>query len=166
MTPVIDDTEAVPWEFLKTFLLKKKSIQCAEIPWRTAKTTLKRGKNQRPECPILRSLIADGVPVSALASRGGEGRDAPLRYPLLPLLPGKAGLQGLRHHSLEQRPRVTPLTGPKARAKCLIRHSQLHESKSFSIEDIFLSLFSAKKIACKPPKPSKSLTRNEFHLAF
>jgi hypothetical protein len=75
----------------------------------------------------------------------------------LPLLPGKAGLQGLRHHSLEQRPRVTPLTGPKARANCLIRHSQLHESKSFSIEDIFLSLFSAQKIACKPQNhPSHS----------
>ena len=37
------------------------------------------------------------------------------------------------------------LSGLKARAKCLIRNSQLHESKSFSIEDIFLSPFSAQK---------------------
>jgi hypothetical protein len=130
--------------------IEKEKAFNAPIPWRTAKTTLKRGKNQRPRMAHPSQSHRERVPVSALARRGGEGWDAPLRYPLLPLLPGKAGLQGLRHHSLEQRPRVTPLTGPKARAKCLIRHSQLHESKSFSIEDIFLSLFSAQKIASSP----------------
>jgi hypothetical protein len=42
------------------------------------------------------------------------------------------------------------LSGLKARAKCLIRNSQLHESKSFSIENIFLSPFSAQKTHVKP----------------
>jgi hypothetical protein len=114
------------------------------------KDNSQKRKKSAPRVPHPSQSHRERVPVSALARRGGEGWDAPLRYPLLPLLPGKAGLQGLRHHSLEQRPRVTPLTGPKARAKCLIRHSQLHESKSFSIEDIFLSLFSAQKIASSP----------------
>jgi hypothetical protein len=42
------------------------------------------------------------------------------------------------------------ICGLKARAKCLIRNSQLHESKSFSIEDIFLSPFPAQKSHVKP----------------
>ena len=42
------------------------------------------------------------------------------------------------------------ISGLKDRAKCLIRNSQLHESKSFSIEDIFLSPFSAKKSQSSP----------------
>jgi hypothetical protein len=62
MTPVMDDTEAVPWEFLKTFILKKKSIQCAKIPWRTAKITLKRGKNWRAGCPSFAVSTRTGVP--------------------------------------------------------------------------------------------------------
>jgi hypothetical protein len=33
------------------------------------------------------------------------------------------------------------ISGLKARAKCLIRNSQLHESKSSSVEDIFLPRF-------------------------
>jgi hypothetical protein len=41
-----------------------------------------------------------------------------------------------------------PVSGLKACAKCLIRNSQLHESKSSSIEDIFLPIFRP-KIACQ-----------------
>jgi hypothetical protein len=42
------------------------------------------------------------------------------------------------------------LSGLKAPSTCLIRNSQLYESKSFSTDDIFLSPFSAQKSHVKP----------------
>jgi hypothetical protein len=58
------------------------------------------------------------------------------------------------------------LSGLKARAKCLTRNSQLHESKSFSTDDIFLSPFSAQKSQCQAQKRYKQFKINQIDLAF
>jgi hypothetical protein len=107
MTPVIDDTEAVPWEFLKTFLLKKKKHSMRRNSVAYGKDNSQKRKNQRPECPSFAVSSRTGPGERTCSSRWRRV-GCPLRYPLLPLLPGKAWLQGLRHHSLEQRPKVTP----------------------------------------------------------
>jgi hypothetical protein len=45
MTPVIDDTRAVPWEFPKTFVLKKKRHSMRQNSMVYGKDNSQRGKN-------------------------------------------------------------------------------------------------------------------------
>jgi hypothetical protein len=61
--------------------------------------------------------------------------------------------EGSRHHSLGGKaPGTTRPTigGLKARVECLIRNAQLHESKSFSIDDIFFLRFQPKNHLSSP----------------
>jgi hypothetical protein len=127
---------------------------------------------QRAEGPRHPSLGQTGVPSGRSLPAGVE---RPRSQP-----PNPQRAESPHHPSLVQTPQATTaqpsglkarailawgnapghnrltLGGLKARAKCLIRHSQPHESKSPSIEDIFLLPFSAQKSHVKPSKPSQS----------
>ena len=96
MTPVMDDTETVRWEFLKTFILKKKKHSMSQNSMAYGKdNSQKRKKNSAPSAPSFavssRTEVPDERPCSSGWKRVGSSPQP-------------------------------PLSGLKARAKCLIRN--------------------------------------------
>jgi hypothetical protein len=101
MTPVMDDTEAVPWEFLKTFILKKKKHSMRQNSMAYGKdNSQKRKKLARGVPHPSHSHREPRSPMSAFARRGGEGWDE------APATPQR--VEGPRYPSLGQRPRSQP----------------------------------------------------------